>query len=146
MKIIVNRGFENMLANVVIFKNARPIIVCPVQKDFCEIDAKEGDRIEVKLIALGMISQRLVSFNFQEGKDTVYIRPTMLCKRWEMANYRVLPYLSLLLLVLQSVTTSAACKWLCAGVLVLTALSLLSFQGCKSNPSMRSSMFTLAYL
>ncbi len=146
MKIIVNRGFENMLARVVVFKNARPIIVCPVQKDFCEIDAKEGDRIEVKLIALGMISQRLVSFNFQEGKDTVYIRPTMLCKRWEMANYRVLPYLSLLLLVLQSVTTSAACKWLCAGVLVLTALSLLSFQGCKSNPSMRSSMFTLAYL
>jgi len=146
MKIIVNRGFENMLARVVVFKNARPIIVCPIQKDFCEIDAKEGDRIEVKLIALGMISQRLVSFNFQEGKDTVYIRPTMLCKRWEMANYRVLPYLSLLLLVLQSVTTSAACKWLCAGVLVLTALSLLSFQGCKSNPSMRSSMFTLAYL
>ena len=146
MKIIVNRGFENILARVVVFKNARPIIVCPVQKDFCEIDAKEGDRIEVKLIALGMISQRLVSFNFQEGKDTVYIRPTMLCKRWEMANYRVLPYLSLLLLVLQSVTTSAACKWLCAGVLVLTALSLLSFQGCKSNPSMRSSMFTLAYL
>lgn len=146
MKIIVNRGFENMLTRVVVFKNARPIIVCPIQKDFCEIDAKEGDRIEVKLIALGMISQRLVSFNFQEGKDTVYIRPTMLCKRWEMANYRVLPYLSLLLLVLQSVTTSAACKWLCAGVLVLTALSLLSFQGCKSNPSMRSSMFTLAYL
>ena len=146
MKIIVNRGFENMLTSVVIFKNARPIIICPIQKDFCEMDAKEGDRIEVKLIALGMISQRLVSFNFQEGKDTVYIRPTMLCKRWEMANYRVLPYLSLLLLVLQSVTTSAACKWLCAGVLVLTALSLLSFQGCKSNPSMRSSMFTLAYL
>ena len=146
MKIIVNRGFENMLTSIVVFKNGQLAIACSVQKDFCEIDAKEGDRIEVKLIALGMISQRLVSFNFQEGKDTVYIRPTMLCKRWEMANYRALPYLSLLLLVLQSVTTSAACKWLCAGVLVLTALSLLSFQGCKSNPSMRSSMFTLAYL
>ena len=146
MKIIVNRGFENMLASVVVFKNARPIIICPIQKDFCEMDAKEGDRIEIKLKALGMISQTLASFTYQEDKDTVYIRPTMLCKRWEMANYRVLPYLSLLLLVLQSVTTSAACKWLCTGVLVLTALSLLSFQGCKSNPSMRSSMFTLAYL
>lgn len=146
MKIVVNRGFENMLTSIVVFKNGQLAIACSVQKDFCEIDAKEGDRIEVKLIALGMISQRLVSFNFQEGKDTVYIRPTMLCKRWEMANYRVLPYLSLLFLVLQSVTTSAACKWLCTGVLVLTALSLLSFQGCKSNPSMRSSMFTLAYL
>ncbi len=110
------------------------------------MDAKEGDRIEIKLISLGMISQRLAAFTYQEGKDTVYIRPTILCKRWEMANYRVLPYLSLLLLVLQSVTTSAACKWLCAGVLVLTALSWLSFQGCKSNPSMRSRLFTLAYL
>lgn len=146
MKIIVNRGFENMLTSIVVFKNGQPAIACSVQKDFCEIDAKEGDRIEVKLIALGMISQRLAAFTYQEDKDTVYIRPTMLYKRWEMANYRVLPYLSLLLLVLQSVTTSAACKWLCAGVLVLTALSLLSFQGCKSNPSMRSSMFTLAYL
>ena len=146
MKIIVNRGFENMLARVVVFKNARPIIVCPIQKDFCEMDAKEGDRIEIKLKALGMISQTLASFTYQEDKDTIYIQPTLLCKRWEMANYRVLPYLSLLFLVLQSVTTSAACKWLCTGVLVLTALSLLSFQGCKSNPSMRSSMFTLAYL
>ncbi len=146
MKIIVNRGFENMLANVVIFKNARPIIACPIQNDFCEMDAKEGDHIEVKLIALGMISQRLAAFTYQEGKDTVYIWPTLLCKRWEVASYRVLPYFSLLFVVLQAVTTSAACKWLCAGVLVLTALSLLSFQGCKSNPSMRSSMFTLAYL
>lgn len=146
MKIIVNRGFENMLARVVVFKNARPIIICPIQKDFCEMDAKEGDRIEIKLKALGMISQTLASFTYQEDKDTIYIQPTLLCKRWEVASYRVLPYFSLLLLVLQSVTTSAACKWLCAGFLVLTALSWLSFQGCKSNPSMRSRLFTLAYL
>ena len=146
MKIIVNRGFENMLTCIVVFKNGQPAIACPARKDFCEMDAKEGDRIEVKLIALGMIAQRLSAFTYQEGKDTVYIRPTMLYKRWEMANYRVLPYLSLLLLVLQSVTTSGACKWLCAGFLVLTALSWLSFQGCKSNPSMRSRLFTLAYL
>ena len=90
MKIIVNRGFENMLARVVVFKNARPIIVCPIQKDFCEMDAKEGDRIEIKLKALGM--QTLASFTYQEGKDTVYIWPTLLCKRWEVASYRVLPY------------------------------------------------------
>ena len=92
MKIIVNRGFENMLARVVVFKNARPIIVCPIQKDFCEMDAKEGDRIEIKLNALGMISQTLASFTYQEDKDTIYIQPTLLCKRWEVASYRVLPY------------------------------------------------------
>ena len=146
MKIVVNRGFENMLASVVIFKNARPIIACPIQKDFCEMDAKEGDHIEVKLIALGMISQRLVSFNFQEGKDTVYIRPTMLCKRWEMANYRVLPYFSLFFFVLQAVIKSVAYGWFCAGILVLTALSLMCLEVCKSIPSMRSRLFTLAYL
>lgn len=95
MKIIVNRGFDNMLTSIVVFKNGQLAIACSVQKDFCEIDAKEGDRIEVKLIAHGMISQRLAAFTYQEGKDTVYIRPTILCKRWEMANYRVLPYLSL---------------------------------------------------
>ena len=146
MKIIVNRGFENMLASVVIFKNARPIVACPIQKDFCEMDAKEGDHIEVKLIALGMILRRLAAFTYQEGKDTVYIRPTMLCKRWEVANYRVLPYFSLLFVVLQAVIKSVAYGWFCAGILVLTALSLMCFEVCKSIPSMRSRLFTLAYL
>jgi hypothetical protein len=146
MKIIVNRGFENMLANVVIFKNARPIIACPIQKDFCEMDAKEGDHIEVKLIALGMILRRLAAFTYQEGKDTVYIRPTMLCKWWERANYQVLPYFSLLFVVLQAVIKSVAYGWFCAGILVLTALSLMCLEVCKSIPSMRSRFFTLAYL
>ena len=86
MKIIVNRGFDNMLTSIVVFKNGHPAIACPIQKDFCEMDAKEGDRIEVKLIAHGMISQRFAAFTYQEGKDTVYLRPTMMCKRWEMAN------------------------------------------------------------
>ncbi len=146
MKIVVNRGFENMLASVVIFKNARPIIACPIQKDFCEMDAKEGDHIEVKLIALGMILRRLAAFTYQEGKDTVYIRPTMLCKSWERANYRVLPYFSLLFVVLQAVIKSVAYGWFCAGILVLTALSLMGLEVCKSIPSMRSRLFTLAYL
>jgi hypothetical protein len=144
MKIIVNRGFENMLARVVVFKNARPIIVCPIQKDFCEMDAKEGDRIEIKLKALGM--QTLASFTYQEGKDTVYIWPTLLCKRWEVASYRVLPYFSLLFVVLQAVIKSVAYGWFCAGILVLTALSLMCLEVCKSIPSMRSRLFTLAYL
>lgn len=144
MKIIVNRGFENMLARVVVFKNARPIIVCPIQKDFCEMDAKEGDHIEIKLKALGMIS--LASFTYQEGKDTIYIHPTLLCKRWEVASYRVLPYFSLLFVVLQAVIKSVAYGWFCAGILVLTALSLIGLEVCKSIPSMRSRLFTLAYL
>ena len=146
MKIIVNRGFENMLTSIVVFKNGQPAIACSVQKDFCEIDAKEGDRIEVKLIALGMISQRLAAFTYQEGKDTVYIRPTMLCRRWEIANYRVLHYFSLLFDVLQAVIKSVAYGWFCAGILVLTALSLMGLEVCKSIPSMRSRLFTLAYL
>ena len=146
MKIIVNRGFENMLARVVVFKNARPIIICPIQKDFCEMDAKEGDRIEIKLKALGMISQTLASFTYQEDKDTIYIQPTLLCKRWEVASYRVLPYFSLLFVVLQAVIKSVAYGWFCAGILVLTALSLMCLEVCKSIPSMRSRLFTLAYL
>lgn len=144
MKIIVNRGFENMLARVVVFKNARPIIVCPIQKDFCEMDAKEGDHIEIKLKALGMIS--LASFTYQEDKDTIYIQPTLLCKRWEVASYRVLPYFSLFFVVLQAVIKSVAYGWFCAGILVLTALSLMGLEVCKSIPSMRSRLFTLAYL
>ena len=146
MKIIVNRGFDNMLTSIVVFKNGQPAIACPIQKDFCEIDAKEGDRIEIKLKALGMISQRLAAFTYQEGKDTVYIRPTMLCRRWEIANYRVLPYFSLLFVVLQAVIKSVAYGWFCAGILVLTALSLMGLEVCKSIPSMRSRLFTLAYL
>ena len=100
MKIIVNRGFDNMLTSIVVFKNGQPAIACPIQKDFCEMDAKEGDRIEIKLIAHGMISQRLAAFTYQEDKDTIYIQPTLLCKRWEVASYRVLPYFSLFFVVL----------------------------------------------
>lgn len=146
MKIIVNRGFDNMLTSIVVFKNGQPAITCPIQKDFCEMDAKEGDRIEVKLIALGMIAQRLAAFTYQEGKDTIYIHPTLLCKRWEVASYRVLPYFSLLFVVLQAVIKSVAYGWFCAGILVLTALSLIGLEVCKSIPSMRSRLFTLAYL
>ncbi|WP_454891336.1 hypothetical protein [Alloprevotella tannerae] len=146
MKIIVNRGFENMLTSIVVFKNGQLAIACSVQKDFCEIDAKEGDRIEIKLKALGMISQTLVAFTYQEDKDTIYIQPTLLCKRWEVASYRVLPYFSLLFVVLQAVIKSVAYGWFCAGILVLTALSLMGLEVCKSIPSMRSRLFTLAYL
>lgn len=146
MKIIVNRGFDNMLTSIVVFKNGQPAIACPIQKDFCEMDAKEGDRIEIKLIAHGMISQRLAAFTYQEDKDTIYIQPTLLCKRWEVASYRVLPYLSLFFVVLQAVIKSVAYGWFCAGILVLTALSLMGLEVCKSIPSMRSRLFTLAYL
>lgn len=146
MKIIVNRGFDNMLTSIVVFKNGQPAIACPIQKDFCEMDAKEGDRIEIKLIAHGMISQRLAAFTYQEGKDTIYIQPTLLCKRWEVASYRVLPYFSLFFVVLQAVIKSVAYGWFCAGILVLTALSLMGLEVCKSIPSMRSRLFTLAYL
>ena len=110
------------------------------------MDAKEGDRIEIKLKALGMISQTLASFTYQEGKDTIYIQPTLLCKRWEVASYRVLPYFSLFFVVLQAVIKSVAYGWFCAGILVLTALSLMGLEVCKSIPSMRSRLFTLAYL
>ena len=146
MKIIANRGFDNMLTSIVVFKNGQPAIACPIQKDFCEMDAKEGDRIEIKLIAHGMISQRLAAFTYQEDKDTIYIQPTLLCKRWEVASYRVLPYFSLFFVVLQAVIKSVAYGWFCAGILVLTALSLMGLEVCKSIPSMRSRLFTLAYL
>lgn len=146
MKFIVNRGFNNTFSRIVVFKNAQRIMVCPMRKDYCEFDAKEGDNIVIKLKYLDTYTMTIASFAYHEGKEIFYAHPTKMCKLWELANFKILPYLSLLFLVLQTTIKSDAYDWFCAGIIVLTALSLLCFQYSMLISYMRKRLFKVDIL
>lgn len=137
MKIIVNRGFSNILTRIIVFKNSQIVMVCPHKKDYCEFDAKEGDEIVVKLKSHDTIA----SFVYHEGNDTFYIGPTTMCRRWELANFKIFPFLSLFFIILSASIKSDAYEWFCVGTIVLLALSLLTFYSCMRNLSMQKRLF-----
>lgn len=141
MKIIVNRGFERFLTRVVVFKNAQEIVACPIKKDYCEFSAKEGDQIVIKLKSLGASALTVACFDYHEWKDTFYVGPTMLCKIWELFNFKILPYICLLLLAIGAAIESDTYSWFCAGMIVLTALSLIIFLACMLIHPMRKRLF-----
>lgn len=143
MKIIVNRGFNECLTSFFIFKNGQTIISCPSDKDFCVFTAIQNDLITVKFKSSWNLTFTVCSFICQEEKDLYYINPTKFCKRWEIANYRLFPYLCLLLLILCPILESAAFEWICAGMTALTAVSLMSLQFCMTISCMRKKLFRL---
>lgn len=101
MKIIVNRGFNKIFSRIIILKNSQEIIVCSSIKDYYEIDAKKGDRIVVKLKAFSTFTSQIANFVCNDEYDTYYICPTIVLRGWELLNFKVLPYFSLLFLVLK---------------------------------------------
>ena len=101
----------------------------------------DGDRIVVKLNYV-----IIASFVYRDGQDVFYISPTRMSKLWSWLNFSVLPYLSLVLFVINAMIVSDAYGLLCIGMLVLTVLSLISLQSCVSNPRLRNKMFKLDVL
>lgn len=145
MKITFNRGFNCILAKITVYKNAQEMAVCSTGKDYCEFDAKEGDDIVLKLTTVGTFVPTVVNFTCPKS-NTIYFGPTMACRIWEIFNFKVFPYLSLLFLVLKSTITSNAYDWFCTCMIVLTALSLICFQICIKIPFMWKKIFRLIYL
>lgn len=139
MKIIIDRGFTNLFTKIVVFRNANEMAVCPMKKNYCEFDAKEGDKIEIRL----RYSLTLASFVCCEGKDTYYFGPTAFCRRWELLNFKIFPYLCLLLFVFQPIVKSEVYDWVCAGMVALTALSLICFQSFGLNVSRMKRLYRL---
>lgn len=146
MKIIINRGFEKILTKIVVFKNGQEIIVCPAKKDYCELDAKEGDQIVIKLNSINTFVLTVASFTYHEGNDVFYISPTKAYKIWELLNFKIFPYLSLLFLAFTVVIESDMYKWFCIGMIVLTALSFICLQTCMMTSFMEKKWFKLNYL
>ncbi len=136
MKIIVNRGVYNVFTRVRVLKNGQLIAVCPIGKDYCVLDAKGGDRIEIKLKYI-----TVASVVYHDGQDTLCVGHTKLHKIWEWLDFFVFPYSTLALFVFKDRAGSDAYDWLCTGMLVLTVLSLLVHQSCVLNPRLKDRMF-----
>ena len=141
MKIIVSRGVDNIFTRIRVFKNGQLIAVCPMRKDYCVFDAKEGDRVVIKLKYV-----TIASFVYHEGQDTFYISPTRMHRIWGWLNFMVFPYLTLVLFVFKAMVGSDAYDWLCTGMLVITVLSLMLLSSCVLNPRKRDMMFRLDVL
>ncbi|CCX67061.1 putative uncharacterized protein [Prevotella sp. CAG:1058] len=141
MKIIVNRGIDNIFTRIRVFKNGQLMAACPKERDYFELDAMDGDRIVVKLKYV-----TVASFVYREGQDVFYISPTRMSKIWSWLNFFIFPYLTLVLFVINAMIVSDAYDFLCIGMLVLTVLSLMFFMSCAINPRRRDMMFRLDVL
>lgn len=145
MKIIINRGFEKRTSKIVVFKNTHTIGDFPTHFDHLELDAQEGDKIEIRMNSFGMPDTTIASFVFTREHGTYYICPNTMYSRWEIANYRYLPYLCLLSLAFRYVIEVEWYDYFCACLFLITPLSLMSFQICMAIPSIVKRFFKLTY-
>lgn len=141
MKVIVNTGFGLKPAGIEIVKNEQRIMYSPMKRDCWVFGANAGDRIEVRLKFAGSPRLTVASFVCQEGKDTCYVYPAMLYKRLELASFKILPCLCLLLFVFRMLVQSEVYYSLCVGMIVLTALSLIILMSSVGYSSMRKKLF-----
>ena len=108
MRIIVNRGIDNIFTRIRVFKNGQLMAACPKERDYFELDAMDGDRIVVKLKYV-----TVASFVYREGQDVFYISPTRMSKIWSWLNFFIFPYLTLVLFVFKAMIVSDAYGLLC---------------------------------
>lgn len=141
MKVIVNTGFGLKPAGIEMVKNGQRIMYSPMKKDSWVFGANAGDRIEVRLKFAGSPRLTVASFVCQEGKDTFYVYPAMLYKRLELASFKILLCLCLLLFVFRMLVQSEVYYSLCVGMIVLTALSLIILMSSVGYSSMRKKLF-----
>lgn len=141
MKVIVNTGFGLKPAGIEIVKNEQRIMYSPMKRDCWVFGANAGDRIEVRLKFAGSPRLTVASFVCQEGKDTCYVYPARLYKRLELASFKILPCLCLLLFVFRMLVQSEVYYSLCVGMIELTALSLIILMSSVGYSSMRKKLF-----
>ena len=137
MKIIANRGFDKLLTRIIVLRNAEETTVGYFKNDCCELDAKDGDHIVVKLRYLDTSAVTIASFVYHTGNDVYYVCPTRMCRIWELLNYCILPYTCLLLLALEVAVECEAYAWFCVAMTVLMLVSLLGLKISMLIPSMR---------
>ena len=146
MKLIINKGLDNALSKISIIKNNKEEIVYPQGQDYCELNLENDDKIVVSLRMMDSFKIKLISFSYPQEKNVLYIEPTNLCKVWELMNFKLLPYLCIMLLALKAAITSPSFGWLCAGMISLTALSLMTLQISKYLPSFRKNLFHVRWI
>lgn len=143
MHIIINRGFENQLTRTIVFKNKEIATSLSFKNDHYHLCANEGDQFSIKLKVLGLHEISIADFSYKPGMNICYITESWAYKVWEMANYKILPYLCLVLLGFSAIAKSEQYEWICACAIALTALSLMAFQLCLLCPASRKGFFSL---
>lgn len=146
MKLIVNRGFDKIFTRIIVFKNTEKILSCPMKQDYCEFEAKEGERIIVKLKYPDSFTFTIASIDCNGNNDTFYISPTRLFKNWSLVNYMILPGFCFLFYVLQKTTVSDVYSCFFTGLMVLWALLLICMGFGLYIPFMHKKMFKLIKL
>lgn len=143
MKIIVNRGLNNIFTRIIVTNNTKEITSCPTSKDYCEFDAKIGESFFVKLRNPNTSTFTIASIDCKGLNDTFYICPTRLFKNWILVNYMILPGICLLFYILQKATVSDFYDLFLAGSMALWALSLICIEFCQYVPFMRKKQFNI---
>lgn len=143
MRLIINRGIQNQFSRLAVYRNGQEISACQKSKDFCDIDARDGDLIKVNLKFFGGAELTAASFVCHGEGDVFYVSLAGVFKRWEALNYKFLPFLCLFFLVLRAAINTAAYDWFCTGMIVMLALSLMCYGFVMLMPSYRKRMFKL---
>lgn len=142
MKIFINKGFDSNVAKLFILKNGKERIICPEKSnDYIELEPNLGDEISVFLKSFDTTKQKVCTFVYDREYHTCYISPTTYWKMWEVANYKILPYFSMFFLILKPAIQSTCFDGFCAGMVVITALSLFLYKVCKLIPFVQKLMY-----
>lgn len=141
MKIYINRAFIKLLSKISVYRNTKEISVIPANRDLCELEVKEGDKIEIRLKSLDLFSTKVATINCQEDKYIYYVGPTMLLKGWEILSFKFLPYFTILFLAIKPLANSESYDWFCTGMIVVSALSLIILQLGMAIPAMQKKLF-----
>lgn len=147
MKIIINRGFNNILSRVLVFRNGQKINGWTRKDCFCEFDAKEEDQILVKIKNLDTTTATVASFIFHEGKDTFYISPNKMLNVWEFVSYKVFLCVCLIYIIYKvAMIESNVFDWVFAAMIFIMALSLVCLQLCMLSSKMLGRFYKLECL
>lgn len=142
MKVFVDKGFDSNMDKLCILKNGIDVNVSSKRTDdYIELETNIGDRISIELKSFDTTRRHVSSIVCDQDYQICYIGPTMKCKIWEIANYKILPYVSMFSLVLEPAVQSTCYGWFCASMVVATALSLFSYKLCNLIPSVQKNMY-----
>lgn len=145
-KIIIERGFEKRLSKAVILRNGQQEATLGIGRNCYEINAQDADNISVKLNGIGLFPTPAAQFTHKAQTAGYHITPTMLLLTWELINYRLLPYLCIILMAFNIIYKNAVWGSVCATAVVSLLLSLFSLQILLLLPLARKLFFKVGTL
>lgn len=146
MKLIIDKGINNIFSRILIIRNGKEKTIFPTDCDYCEFPIEKNNILDISLKTRISGTIPLTSISYSQEKNIIYIRPSTLYKVWESVNFKWLPYLCIILLVLGISIDNSIYEWVCAVMIALTAISLMTMQFGQWIPSIRKKLFHATWL